>query len=96
MPTVIESILYSHVSVLERRQLKKILEELSFQYSDLSDIEKAKKVGRMLGADFLIVGEIQQCVCKVRGLGGYNTTIDYLNLRVVDIEIGRNLQYIDV
>ena len=86
VPSLIESIIYKYVTVLERRQIDKILKELSFQYSDLSDIEKAKKVGKMLGADFIIIGEIEDdgCdyYCKSR------CCPDYLNFRIVNIENG--------
>ncbi len=44
--------------VAERAQLKKALEELAKNQSGLFSAENAPQLGRMIGADYLIVGEI--------------------------------------
>ena len=45
-------------NVIDRQQQKKILEEMEFSISDLSDQSQQVKIGRMLSADFLLVGSI--------------------------------------
>ncbi len=43
---------------IERGKVRKLIEELNFQHSDLFDATKSKKIGKSLGADKLLYGEI--------------------------------------
>ncbi|MBN1383606.1 MAG: tetratricopeptide repeat protein [Elusimicrobia bacterium] len=47
------------ITVLEREQLSKILEEIKFQYSGAVDEETAVEKGKMYGADVLVFGSFQ-------------------------------------
>jgi TolB-like protein len=66
--------------VIERQQLGRILSELKFSMSDLVDPKKAKQLGKMAGAEGLIVGSIADM--------GNQIDID---LRTIDIETNRTL-----
>ena len=47
------------VGVVSRTNLDRILEELSFQSSDLVDPQTQRSVGRQLGADIIVTGVIE-------------------------------------
>ena len=47
-------------SVIERKQLDKILAEQNFSNSDRADPNSAAKIARILGVDAIIVGSITQ------------------------------------
>jgi curli biogenesis system outer membrane secretion channel CsgG len=47
-------------SVIERKQLDKILAEQNFSNSDRADATTAAKIGRVLGVDAIVVGSITQ------------------------------------
>jgi formylglycine-generating enzyme required for sulfatase activity len=51
--------------LVTRRQVKKALHELRFQNSDLVDNSKAKQFGKMIGAEYLISGNIIQLGNKI-------------------------------
>lgn len=46
--------------VIERRELNKIMQEQNFSNSDRADSSTAAKIGRVLGVDTIIVGDITQ------------------------------------
>lgn len=46
----------SDISVLERKQINKILEEMNFQAAGYTEAESAKTIGKMLNADCIITG----------------------------------------
>jgi hypothetical protein len=64
--------------MVERQEMKRILEELSFQASGFTVEDKAADIGEMANANFLIVGALQQV-----------GTTAALNLRVVGVEDAR-------
>src|ERR1043165_464189 len=47
-------------SVIERKQLDKILAEQNFSNSDRADTTTAAKIGRVLGVNAIVVGSITQ------------------------------------
>jgi curli biogenesis system outer membrane secretion channel CsgG len=47
-------------SIIERRNLDKILAEQNFSNSDRADVTSAAKIGKMLGVDAILVGSITQ------------------------------------
>src|SRR5689334_14183718 len=49
-----------HYSVIERKQLDKILQEQNFQQSGRADPSSAVKLARLLGVDAIIIGSITQ------------------------------------
>ena len=69
-----------HFKVLERDQLQSALDELHFQLSDLADPAKAKKIGKLAGATYVLLGSISDT--------GGTTSI---NARIVSIESGESL-----
>jgi TolB-like protein len=66
--------------VIERQQLGRILSELKFSMSDLVDPKKAKQLGKMAGAEALIIGSIADM--------GNQIDVD---VRIVEIETNRTL-----
>ncbi|MBN1522534.1 MAG: hypothetical protein JW928_08375 [Candidatus Aureabacteria bacterium] len=44
--------------VVERKEIKRVLDELQFNMSDMIDMKTAKKVGKILGVDYGIVGSV--------------------------------------
>ena len=73
-----------HFKVIERAQLEKALKELSISYSGLVDPDNAKKIGKMVGAAYMVVGSISD-------LGG-KVSID---ARIVSIESGESVTAAD-
>jgi len=53
-----ELIKHGRLKVVERREIEKVLGELKLQVSGQIDQDSVKKLGRMLGADLLVVGTI--------------------------------------
>ena len=46
--------------VLERSEMKRLLEEQKFQYSGCVDLKCAVDIGKMIGAKYMVVGSISQ------------------------------------
>jgi len=44
--------------VIERKEIEKVFEELKFQHSGAISPESAKEIGKMLGADWVVVGTL--------------------------------------
>lgn len=65
------------VTVVERKRLDKIMQEYAFQSSPFVDIKTAKKLGKGLGADYIIVGSVASLGCPL-----------YITARMVDVEKG--------
>jgi hypothetical protein len=64
-------------SLVERADLAQLLREQEFQVSDYADPEKAVRIGRMVGAEKLIVGGI-----------GILGSLYIINLRMIDVASG--------
>jgi curli biogenesis system outer membrane secretion channel CsgG len=56
--------------VIERRDLDKLLQEQNFSNSDRADAATAAKIGRLLGVDTIITGDITQFGRDDRNIGG--------------------------
>jgi len=56
--------------VIERRDLDKLLQEQNFSNSDRADNSSAAKIGRLLGVDTIITGDITQFGRDDRKVGG--------------------------
>ena len=52
--------------LVERERLKELRAELDFQQSDEVDPASAQKVGKMLGAKYVLTGKITRFACKVQ------------------------------
>jgi len=68
------------MQVVERDKLEKVLEELQLGYSGLVNMESAKKIGELLGAEGIILGTISDMGNDIS-----------LNGRMVDISSGNTL-----
>lgn len=64
--------------LVERSQLEKVIQEQDFQLTDFISNDKALKVGKLIKADFIIIGTI--------GKSGSNYV---LNVRMVDVASGK-------
>ena len=65
------------VTVVERKRLDKIMQEYAFQANPFVDITTAKKLGRGVGADCIIVGSVAALGCPL-----------YITARMIDVEKG--------
>lgn len=54
------------VSVLEREELRRLIDEARFAQSDLADPSRAVEIGRMIGADYMIFGAITDVSPRVK------------------------------
>jgi hypothetical protein len=80
--------------VIERRALKQILRELSLQTSGAVDAYNAVESGRLMGADFIVIGSVTTRPFTppmdwLFGDGHYSYQIDRVNLRWVSVRNGQ-------
>jgi TolB-like protein len=54
-----------NIRLIEREQLLQLLKEQEFSVSDLADQEKSIKIGKMLSAKYVVLGEIIDMVAKI-------------------------------
>ncbi|MFH1540653.1 MAG: tetratricopeptide repeat protein [Elusimicrobiota bacterium] len=71
----------SEITVLERENLSKILEEINFQYTGAVDENTAVKMGKMYGADVMIFGSFQVMGDKLRITARF---VDVQTIKVID------------
>lgn len=69
------------MTVVERRAIEKVLQELNLQNAGAISPESAKRVGQLLGADLLVIGSLVELSGKVLEL----------NVRLVGVESGEAL-----
>lgn len=69
------------VKIIERKEIKKVFEELKLQHSGAIDSDSIKGIGKMLGADLMVVGTLTELPNKQLEL----------NARLVGIESGEIL-----
>ena len=95
---VLEDILQSveGISVVERKRLDAILLESEFgRLSGLVDPEKAVKLGKMLGANAIVMGSILDVASTRRNFSGYGIRTDNvlvrcsIRVRIMDVESGK-------
>ncbi|HAH32476.1 MAG TPA: hypothetical protein DCL44_09220, partial [Elusimicrobia bacterium] len=67
--------------VIERKEIEKVFEELKFQLSGAVDQDSAQKIGKMLGANWIVVGTLTELPDKQLEL----------NVRLVSVESGEIL-----
>lgn len=73
-----------HFKVVERAQLEKALRELQISSSGLIDPDNAKKIGKMLGAGYMVMGSISETSGEVS-----------IDARIVSIESGESVTAAD-
>ncbi len=65
------------VRVVDRQNITKIVKEYEFQQSDLTDETTAVKIGKLSGADIIVMGSISYVGQKY-----------YLNIKLITVETG--------
>ena len=84
-----------YFDILERNELKRIVDEQSFQMTDLVDQSTAVQIGGMLGAEYILVGSITGLSSKkmdneVVGFGNKQSqVIAHLAGRLIEVKTGR-------
>jgi len=74
--------------LVERSQLKHVLEELKLQMTDLVNLDKLREVGRLLGADAVVFGRAEGWTWANRF--GWGNSLDAA-FRLVDVKTGEVL-----
>jgi len=77
---IANAILYEEldIKVISRQQLDQIMEEQSFQLSDLVDEGTQVEIGELLGADLILAGQ----------LDWINEDTCHLNAQIIEVETG--------
>ena len=84
-----------YFDILERGELQRIVDEQSFQMTDLVDQSTATQIGGMLGAEYILVGSITGLSSKKMdneaiGFGNRQTqVIAHLTGRLIEVKTGR-------
>jgi len=86
------------VNIIERTQLKKVIQEQNFQMSGIITQESAVEVGRMLGIDYAIFGSINRAIeehnkggSRIGDVGvnvSKSTATATIHMKMIDIETG--------
>ena len=63
--------------IIEREQLQKILKEFELTQSGIIDTSNAKQIGKMVGADAIVIGSVTKIGNDMR-----------LDARIIDVESG--------
>jgi len=87
-------------TVIERNQLSSVLKEIGFQMTGAVDPSKAVQAGKMLGAQYVVLGKITMAGLEVNSSGnlankiiGIKVAGNYkgkigLNYRIIDVQTG--------
>ena len=77
---IANAILYEEreIKVISRQQLDQIMEEQSFQLSDLVDESTQVEIGELLGADLILAGQ----------LNWVSEDVCHLNAQIIEVETG--------
>lgn len=79
-----------HFDLVERRHIKKVLEEQKFQYSGMVDPATAVKLGKILGVQAIVTGAITEIGFSVASfIVNIPTCRVSINVRVIDVETGK-------
>jgi curli biogenesis system outer membrane secretion channel CsgG len=77
----------NNVQIIERSRLEKVLNEQALQQSGLVDTDTALRLGKLAGADAVIIGEMTDYV-HWESLAGPGSTISF-SIRMVDTQSSR-------
>lgn len=84
-----------YFDILERNELQRVVDEQSFQMTDLVDQSTAVQIGGMLGAEYILVGSITGLSSKkmdneALGFGNKQSqVIAHLTGRLIEVKTGR-------
>jgi len=90
---VVANLLASELSTLdnfkmiERSEIAKLLDEQALQQSGIVDPNKAKEIGKMAGADAIILGELTDYIIW-ENISGGGSTISF-SIRMIDLQSGQ-------
>ena len=73
--------------LVERSQLKKILNELDLSLSDLIAERSAGEIGKLLGVDAIVLGHVAECLYGTSWIGQRWHSFSY-SIRIVQAESG--------
>lgn len=76
-----------NIEIIEREDISAVLEEQSLQLSGITDPNSAVDVGRLTGADAVVVGDLTDYVYW-DNTGVTGTTVS-LSMRMIDVETGK-------
>ena len=76
-------------TVVERGMLEKVMAEQALQMTGATRTDSAVKIGKLVGADAVIVGELTDYVYW-NNIAGFGSTVSFA-IRMVDVEDGRIL-----
>lgn len=83
-----------YFNVVERERLDAVCDELSFDMSGLVDTGSAARVGKMLGAQYILCGSLnglstRRNTAEIIGTGQKNAQVyAHITMRVIDVETG--------
>jgi curli biogenesis system outer membrane secretion channel CsgG len=77
------------ITIVERAAIAKVFDELSLQQSGMIDSGTAKEIGRLTGADAVVVGDLTDYLIW-DALGSFGSTISF-SVRMIDVSDGRVL-----
>jgi curli biogenesis system outer membrane secretion channel CsgG len=79
-----------YFNIVDRRHIKKVLEEQKFQYSGMVDAATAVKLGKILGAQAIVTGAVTEigfsAVSFIVNIPSCRASID---IRVIDVETAK-------
>lgn len=83
-----------YFNVVERERLDAVCDELTFDMSGLVDTSSAARVGKMLGAQYILCGSLnglstRRNTAEIIGTGQKNAQVyAHITMRVIDVETG--------
>jgi len=77
----------NNFKMIERSEIARLLDEQALQQSGIIDPDEAKKIGKMAGADAIILGELTDYIIWENITGG-GSTISF-SLRMIDLQSSR-------
>lgn len=84
-----------YFDVVERERLDAVCDELSFDMSGLVDTASAARIGKMLGAQYILCGSLnglstRRNAAEIIGTGQKNAQVyAHISMRVIEVETGR-------
>lgn len=76
-----------NMSIIERQRIAKVIEEQALHQTGLIDSQSAMEIGKLVGADGVVMGELTDYVAW-ENVGGYGSTISF-SMRMTDVQTGK-------
>jgi len=82
-----------HLELVDRRYISRLMDELHFQSTDLVDESNRSHLGRLLAADYLLLGKVNRYLLKTYIKGSNRILVEIaeiaFDLEIVEVESGR-------